>query len=110
MTARNVRLLVMDVDGVLTDGRMPLSERGDELKAFHARDGVAVELARRAGIKTAMITGETTSIAKTRATKLGVDNVVLGARRKAGWPQKKCRPCRARPLELSRGEHRGRHG
>jgi 3-deoxy-D-manno-octulosonate 8-phosphate phosphatase (KDO 8-P phosphatase) len=73
----------MDVDGVLTDGRMVLSERGDELKSFHSRDGIAIALAKRAGIRTAMVTGETSPIAKTRGEKLGVDAVVLGARRKA---------------------------
>jgi 3-deoxy-D-manno-octulosonate 8-phosphate phosphatase (KDO 8-P phosphatase) len=82
LRARRVALLVMDVDGVLTDGRMVLSERGDELKAFHTRDGIAVGLARHAGIKTALVTGESTTIAKTRGAKLGVDRVVLGARRK----------------------------
>ncbi|HSF07286.1 MAG TPA: HAD hydrolase family protein [Methylomirabilota bacterium] len=80
--ARQVRLLVADVDGVLTDGRMVLSDRGDELKAFHARDGVAVALAKRAGVRTAFITGETSPLAKTRGDKLAVDAVVLGARRK----------------------------
>jgi 3-deoxy-D-manno-octulosonate 8-phosphate phosphatase (KDO 8-P phosphatase) len=81
--ARKVRFLVMDVDGVLTDGRMILSERGDELKAFHTRDGVAIALAKRAGWRTALVTGETSTIAKARGTKLGVDVVILGARRKA---------------------------
>ncbi len=80
--ARRIRLLVVDVDGVLTDGRMILSERGDELKAFHSHDGVAIALAKRAGIKTAMVTGEASPIAKARGAKLGVDSVVLGARRK----------------------------
>ena len=80
--ARQVKLLVMDVDGVLTDGRMILSERGDELKAFHSHDGVAIVLAKRAGLRTAMITGEQSPIAKARGDKLGVDAVVLGARRK----------------------------
>lgn len=80
--ARKVRLLVMDVDGVLTDGRMILSERGDELKAFHTRDGIAVALAQRAGIRTAMVTGETSTPAETRGKKLGVDTVRLGVRRK----------------------------
>jgi 3-deoxy-D-manno-octulosonate 8-phosphate phosphatase (KDO 8-P phosphatase) len=80
--ARAVRALVMDVDGVLTDGRMILAERGDELKAFHTRDGVALALARRAGLRTAFVTGETSPIAKARGARLGVDTVVLGARRK----------------------------
>ena len=80
--ARHVRLVVTDVDGVLTDGRMILSDHGAELKSFHTRDGVAVALARQAKLRTAMITGETSPIAKTRGDKLGVDVVVLGARRK----------------------------
>ncbi len=80
--ARKIRLLVSDVDGVLTDGRMVLTERGDELKAFHTRDGIAVALARLAGIRTALVTGETSSIAKVRGDKLGIDAVMLGARRK----------------------------
>ena len=80
--ARKIRLLVMDVDGVLTDGRMVLSESGDELKMFHTHDGIGLALAHRAGLKTAMITGETSPIAKARGAKLGVHHVVLGARRK----------------------------
>lgn len=81
--ARNVRLIVTDVDGVLTDGRMVLSERGDELKYFHTRDGVAVALAKLAGLKTAIVTGEKSPIVKARGDKLGIDVVVLAARRKA---------------------------
>jgi 3-deoxy-D-manno-octulosonate 8-phosphate phosphatase (KDO 8-P phosphatase) len=80
--ARGVRLLVMDVDGVLTDGRMILSAGGDELKSFSSRDGIALELARRAGLRTAIVTGESSTIAEARGAKLGVDRVVLGARRK----------------------------
>ena len=80
--ARKIRLLVMDVDGVLTDGRMVLSDRGDELKMFHTHDGIGLALAHRAGLKTAMVTGETSPIAKARGEKLGVGRVVLGARRK----------------------------
>lgn len=80
--ARKIRLLVMDVDGVFTDGRMVLTERGDELKSFHTRDGIAIALARKAGIRTAIVTGETSAIGKARGTKLGIDSVVLGVRRK----------------------------
>ncbi len=88
--ARQVKLLVTDVDGVLTDGRMVLTERGDELKAFHTRDGVAVALAKRAGLKLAFVTGETSPLAKTRGDKLGVDAVVLGARRKGEVLEELC--------------------
>ena len=80
--ARRVRLLVLDVDGVLTDGRMVISERGDELKFFHTHDGMGVNVAQRSGIKVVLVTGEKSTIAQTRGAKLGVDEVVLGARRK----------------------------
>ena len=80
--ARKVRLLVMDVDGVLTDGRMVLAQSGDELKMFHTHDGIALALAHRAGLRTAIMTGETSPIAKARGAKLGVDRVLLGVRRK----------------------------
>ncbi len=80
--ARAVRLLVLDVDGVLTDGRMLLSERGDELKAFHSHDGLAIGLAQRAGLRVALMTGEKSAVAQARAARLGVEDVVLGARRK----------------------------
>ena len=80
--ARKIRLLVMDVDGVLTDGRMVLSDKGDELKMFHTHDGIGLALAHRAGLSTALVTGETSPIAKVRGDKLGVGAVVLGARRK----------------------------
>ena len=80
--ARKIRLLAMDVDGVLTDGRMVLSDGGAELKMFHTHDGIGLALAHRAGLRTAMVTGETSLIAKARGTKLGVGTVVLGARRK----------------------------
>jgi 3-deoxy-D-manno-octulosonate 8-phosphate phosphatase (KDO 8-P phosphatase) len=80
--AGRVRLLAMDVDGVLTDSRMVLSERGDELKGFHTRDGVAVALAKRAGLRTAFVTGEKNVLVQARGDTLGVDAVLLGARRK----------------------------
>src|SRR5205085_2618404 len=64
--ARRVRLLVLDVDGVLTDGRMIISERGDELKFFHTHDGMGINLARRAGITVALVTGEKSPIAQAR--------------------------------------------
>lgn len=77
-----MRLLVLDVDGVLTDGRMALSERGDEFKVFDSHDGLAIGLAQRAGLRVALVTGEKSPIAQARAARLGVEDVVLGARRK----------------------------
>jgi 3-deoxy-D-manno-octulosonate 8-phosphate phosphatase (KDO 8-P phosphatase) len=80
--ARRIRALVLDVDGVLTDGRMVLSERGDELKGFHTHDGLAINFAKRAGLRVAFVTGEKATIAQHRGSKLGVDEILLGVRRK----------------------------
>lgn len=73
-----VRLLAMDVDGVLTDGGMYYSEHRDELKKFNTRDGKGIELLRNAGIKTAFITSEKTQIVERRAAKLRIDELYQG--------------------------------
>ncbi|MDX6290877.1 MAG: 3-deoxy-D-manno-octulosonate 8-phosphate phosphatase phosphatase, partial [Blastocatellia bacterium] len=59
--ARGIKLLLMDCDGVLTDGRLELLENGDEQKTFHARDGQGISLFHRAGLKTGIISGRTSS-------------------------------------------------
>ncbi len=74
----NIKLLAMDVDGVLTNGGMYYSEDGDELKKFNTRDGKGVELLRNAGIKTAFITSEKTQIVERRAAKLRIDELYQG--------------------------------
>lgn len=74
----NVEALVMDVDGVWTDGGMYYSESGDELKKFNTRDGKGIELLRNRGIKTAIITQENTEIVANRAKKLRIDYVYQG--------------------------------
>ena len=73
-----VKLLAMDVDGVLTDAGMYYSEHGDELKKFNTRDGKGIELLRKAGIKTALITSENTQIVERRAAKLKIDELYQG--------------------------------
>ena len=76
--ARRIRLLAMDVDGVLTDGGMYYGENGEELKKFNTRDGQGVALVREAGLKTAILTRESTPIVTRRAAKLRVDDVQMG--------------------------------
>lgn len=68
----------MDVDGTLTDSAMYFSERGEELKRFSSRDGMGITLLHRAGIQTAIITGENSPIVSRRAEKLEISTVVLG--------------------------------
>ena len=73
-----IKLLAMDVDGVLTDGRMYYSENGDELKKFNTKDGKGIELLRQIGVKTAIVTQEKTKMVEKRAKKLKVDYLYQG--------------------------------
>jgi len=73
-----IKLFATDVDGTLTDGCMYYAENGLELKKFNFRDGMGFKLLREAGIKTVIITSETTSIVKKRADKLKVDYLSMG--------------------------------
>ncbi len=77
---RALRLLLSDVDGVMTDGTVLLLPDGSEAKAFHIRDGLAVVLAKRAGLRTGLITGRGPSeVVTRRAADLGMDVVRQGA-------------------------------
>jgi 3-deoxy-D-manno-octulosonate 8-phosphate phosphatase (KDO 8-P phosphatase) len=74
-----IRMLVIDVDGVLTDGRIVYSEDGVELKAFHVRDGTGLKIWQQQGLGTAIITGRTSRAVQIRAAELGIGTVVQGA-------------------------------
>lgn len=76
--AARVKLLVLDVDGVLTDGRLYYGNAGEELKAFNIKDGLGIKLLRDAGVQVAIITGRQSDIVRRRATELGIDQVVQG--------------------------------
>lgn len=80
--ALSIKMLIMDVDGVLTDAGMYYSENGDELKKFSTYDGMAIHLLRNHNIKSAIITGENTRIVERRAAKLKIDHVYHGIKDK----------------------------
>jgi 3-deoxy-D-manno-octulosonate 8-phosphate phosphatase (KDO 8-P phosphatase) len=80
--ARRIKLLLMDCDGVLTDGRLELMENGDEQKTFHARDGQGISLFHRAGLKTGIISGRTSRAVELRAQDLSMSYVRQGAKDK----------------------------
>ncbi|MFW6016403.1 MAG: KdsC family phosphatase, partial [bacterium] len=86
----DLKLFIMDVDGVLTDGGMYYSENGDELKKFNTTDGKGIELLRKSGIKTAIITSENTKIIDNRAEKLNIDYIYKGIRDKLKIAKKIC--------------------
>lgn len=79
---KNIKLLLSDVDGVLTDAGMYYSEHGDELKKFNTYDGLAFRLAKEAGIKVGIITSENTKLNKKRSEKMGLDFTFQGAKDK----------------------------
>lgn len=83
-----VKLLVCDVDGVFSDGRIYLGNNGEELKAFHTRDGFGFKAVRRAGVKTAVITGRTSTIVEQRMSSLQTDFIVQGCEQKQQALQK----------------------
>lgn len=73
--AKNIKLLILDVDGVLTDGRIILDNEGNEFKAFHVRDGHGIRLLISAGVQVALITGRESKIVQRRAHELGITEV-----------------------------------
>jgi 3-deoxy-D-manno-octulosonate 8-phosphate phosphatase (KDO 8-P phosphatase) len=76
--ARRIRLLVLDVDGVLTDGRLHISATGEEVKIFHVRDGSGLVALQRAGVAVAIISGRASAAVTRRATELGIGHVRQG--------------------------------
>jgi len=80
--ARQVRLLIFDVDGVLTGGQIFIGPSGEALKVFHVRDGLGIAAAHRAGLKTAVITGRESEMVQRRCAELAIDDVCQGARDK----------------------------
>lgn len=80
--AARIRLLLMDCDGVLTDGRIWLFDNDEEQKGFHTRDGLGIELWHRAGMKSGIISGRKSSAVERRAQGLGMSFVVQGVKEK----------------------------
>jgi 3-deoxy-D-manno-octulosonate 8-phosphate phosphatase (KDO 8-P phosphatase) len=81
---KNIKLLVLDVDGVLTDGKLFIGSDGEEYKAFHTQDGMGISLARYTGVKIAIITGRKSPAVEKRANELKIDYVYQGIHDKLG--------------------------
>ena len=76
--ARGITLLALDVDGVLTDGRIQYGNSGEELKSFNIKDGLGIKLLQRDGIEVVLITGRSSHIVARRARELGISEVIQG--------------------------------
>jgi 3-deoxy-D-manno-octulosonate 8-phosphate phosphatase (KDO 8-P phosphatase) len=80
--ARLIRLLILDVDGVLTDGRLYFDAKGETLKVFHVRDGHGIKMAQRGGLEVALVSGRRSDAAFHRARELGISRFYEGVRDK----------------------------
>jgi 3-deoxy-D-manno-octulosonate 8-phosphate phosphatase (KDO 8-P phosphatase) len=76
--AARTKLLLLDVDGVLTDGKIYLGPRGEEVKAFHVRDGSALVRCRRAGLTVALVSGRRSEAVAIRGRELGITDIYQG--------------------------------
>jgi 3-deoxy-D-manno-octulosonate 8-phosphate phosphatase (KDO 8-P phosphatase) len=81
--ARNVELAVFDIDGVMTDGRLFFTDSGEQIKAFHVRDGLGLKALMKFGIRVAVITARTSGALDRRMAELGIDRVMQGHQDKA---------------------------
>jgi 3-deoxy-D-manno-octulosonate 8-phosphate phosphatase (KDO 8-P phosphatase) len=77
--ARRIRLMMFDVDGVLTDGQLWYGPMGVEVKAFHGFDGHGLKMLSKSGVATALLTGRSSGAVASRARELGIDHVIQGA-------------------------------
>jgi 3-deoxy-D-manno-octulosonate 8-phosphate phosphatase (KDO 8-P phosphatase) len=76
--ARQIKLLICDVDGVLSDGKVYFSQQGDEIKNFNIKDGLGIKLLQKSGIQVAIITGRNSNVVARRAEELGIALVYQG--------------------------------
>jgi 3-deoxy-D-manno-octulosonate 8-phosphate phosphatase (KDO 8-P phosphatase) len=82
--ASKLKLLILDIDGVLTDGRLFFDNEGNEYKCFHARDGHGIKLLRQTGVEVAVISGRKSQSVAIRMKMLGVEYVYQGYENKRG--------------------------
>lgn len=76
--AKTIKLLLLDVDGVLTDGKLYFSNEGHEMKAFNTLDGHGIKMLRKSGVEVGIITGRTSKLVEKRAGDLGIHLLIQG--------------------------------
>ena len=79
---KDIELVILDVDGVLTDGSIIISSNGTESKKFNVKDGLGIKILQNCGIEVCIISGGEPECAKIRADKLGIKNYIFNARNK----------------------------
>lgn len=76
--ASKIKLLVFDVDGVLTDGSLIVGDDGEEYKAFFSKDGLGMKMLQQTGVKIAVITARTSNVVTHRMQSLGIEHIYQG--------------------------------
>jgi YrbI family 3-deoxy-D-manno-octulosonate 8-phosphate phosphatase len=84
----SIKLLILDVDGVLTDGRITMNERGEEVKSFDVKDGLGLKMLMSTGVEVVIITGRKSMVVEHRAKELGIDEVWQGFKDKGALSRK----------------------
>jgi 3-deoxy-D-manno-octulosonate 8-phosphate phosphatase (KDO 8-P phosphatase) len=82
--AKKIKLLLMDVDGVLTDGKLYYTEEGEMIKVFNVHDGLGIKRIQREGIRTGVISGRESQALRSRLEELGIEEIFMGKLRKDG--------------------------
>ncbi|MFC0178669.1 3-deoxy-manno-octulosonate-8-phosphatase KdsC [Thorsellia kenyensis] len=98
---KKIKLLICDVDGVLTDGLIYMGNAGEELKAFHVRDGFGIHAIHQLGILTALITGRESKIVEERAKTLKIDFVFQGQSDKSIAFDHLCKQTQLKPDQIA---------
>jgi len=98
---KKIKLVITDVDGVLTDGGMYYSDKGEIMKKFNAKDGMAVEILRENKIKTVFLTKENSKIVKLRGKKVKADGVYTNILHKEKELVKICSKFNVKPSEIA---------
>ncbi len=96
-----IKLIVLDVDGCMTDGRIIYSENGNETKAFDVKDGLAISTWKRMGKHVAIITGRESELLKRRAKELGIDELHQGIKNKLVTLQQIAKRLHLKPYEIA---------
>lgn len=99
--AKGVRLIALDVDGVLTDGSVTISSSGEEIKSFNILDGMGIRFAINCGLTVAVISGRASLPVEQRMKDLGVSEIVQGAKNKAAALKDLCSKYSLHPDEVA---------
>ncbi len=99
--AKGVKMLVLDVDGVLTEGHVTMTDNGDEIKNFNVRDGHGIKMVQRAGIEVAILTGRKSKVVAHRASDLGIKYLIQGSLRKADGLAELCKQAGIEPSDCA---------